>query len=142
MVNYWDMADLDEPAPSKTLQQIVEETGVYPVEAFVFVQQGLGFTVKKLHGDNPDPELNRHVSGTQLCEGLRDLALSQWGLLARTVLKRWNITCTMDFGRIVFALVDNGVLRKTDEDTVEDFRNVYDFGAVFEADYRISKGSA
>lgn len=135
------MANVDDPIPSKTLQQIVEETGVYPLEAFVFVQQGLGFTVKKLHGDNPDPDLNRHVSGTQLCEGLRDLALSQWGLLARTVLKRWNVTTTMDFGRIVFALVDNGVLRKTDEDTVDDFSNVYDFNTAFEAGYRISCGS-
>ena len=135
------MANVDDPIPSKTLQQIVEETGVYPLEAFVFVQQGLGFTVKKLHGDNPDPDLNRHVSGTQLCEGLRDLALSQWGLLARTVLKRWNVTTTMDFGRIVFALVDNGVLRKTDEDTVDGFSNVYDFNTAFEAGYRISCGS-
>lgn len=135
------MADVDDPIPSKTLQQIVEETGLYPLEAFVFVQQGLGYTVKRIHGDNPDPDLSRHVSGAQLCDGLRDLALSQWGLLARTVLNRWNITSTMDFGRIVFALVENGVLRKTDEDTVEDFRNVFDFGTAFESDYRIHCGS-
>ena len=43
----------------------------------------------------------------------------------------------MDFGRIVFALIEAGQMQKTDEDTIEDFRNVYDFKTAFETDYRI-----
>ena len=127
------------PAPEepKTLEKIVEEVGVYPIEAFDFVQRGLTYTVNKVHGPVSDPHANRHVSGQQLCHGLREFALAQWGLLARTVLRRWNITSTLDFGRIVYALVDNGRLSTTEGDTVEDFRSVYDFPSAFESGYRI-----
>ena len=69
--------------------------------------------------------------------GLREFALQRWGLMARTVLQRWNITSTFDFGRIVFAMVENDLMQKTDEDSIEDFRNVYDFKTAFEADYPI-----
>ena len=58
-------------------------------------------------------------------------------MLARTVLRRWNITSTLDFGRMVFAMVDGGLMQKTEEDSVEDFRNVYDFRNAFESDYHI-----
>lgn len=72
-------------------------------------------------------KLNRHVSGHDLCWGLRDYARQRWGPLAQLVLNRWNIDTTLDFGRIVFALVDNDMLQKELDDTLEDFRDVYDF---------------
>ena len=127
-----------EPAePEKKLQEIVEEVGLYPIEAYEFIQQGLNYTVGKMHGQVKDPKASRHVGGRDLCEGLRELALKKWGLLAPTVLGRWNIRRTIDFGRIVFALVDSGWMQKTDQDTVEDFRDVYDFKTAFESGYRI-----
>jgi uncharacterized repeat protein (TIGR04138 family) len=127
-----------EPAkPEKTLEQIVDEVGLYPIAAFEFVEQGLSYTVKKTHGEVKDKNANRHVSGRDLCEGLREFALSRWGLLAGTVLSRWNVRKTFDFGRIVFAMVESGWMSKTDEDTIEDFRDVYDFKSAFEAGYRI-----
>ena len=119
------------------MQQVVEDLGLYPPEAYAFIQQGLSFTVQKLHGKVKDPKANRHVSGPDLCEGLRELALNQWGRLARTVLKRWNITTTLDFGRIVFAMVEAGLMQKTDDDTLEDVRNVFDFRAALENEYKI-----
>jgi uncharacterized repeat protein (TIGR04138 family) len=135
------MPPTDEPTHGKTLDDVVAEIGLYPAEAYEFVQQGLSFTVNQVHGEVTDPETNRHITGPQLCEGLREFALLQWGMLARTVLRRWNITSTMDFGRIVFALVENGFLQKQEGDSVEDFRNVFDFRAAFEADYRIESKS-
>jgi uncharacterized repeat protein (TIGR04138 family) len=144
------MPPTDEPTQGKTLDDVVAEIGLYPAEAYEFVQQGLSFTVNQIHGELTDPEINRHITGPQLCEGLREFALLQWGMLARTVLRRWNITSTMDFGRIVFALVDNNdfgrivfalvdnnFLQKQEGDSVEDFRNVFDFRSAFEAEYRI-----
>lgn len=128
---------VDKSKPEKTLEDVVEQLGTYPVDAFLFVQEGLGATVRRIHGESTDPEINRHISGQELSIGLRDFALQQWGMLARTVLLRWGITSTFDFGRIVFALVDNGLMQKTDRDTIEDFRNVYDFKDAFEAGYRI-----
>lgn len=125
----------------KSLAQLVEELGVYPLEAFEFVQQGLGYTAAHVHGPLAGkqrvPGRDRHVTGQQLAEGLRDYAQLQWGYLARAVLARWGIRSTYDFGRIVFALVDNGFLRKTDEDSVDDFRNVYDFETAFERQYKV-----
>jgi uncharacterized repeat protein (TIGR04138 family) len=137
-----------KPVRQKSLQQLVEDVGLYPPEAYEFIQKGLSFTVQRIHGEFKEAEakeaeaeakaaeVSRHVSGQQLCEGLRDYALSQWGLLARTVLRRWNITSTLDFGRIVFALVDAGHMQKTDDDTLEDFKAVYEFRTAFDA-YRI-----
>jgi uncharacterized repeat protein (TIGR04138 family) len=110
----------------------VEDVGTYPEDAYRFVQQGLAFTVEKVHGKDAAPGVCRHISGQDLSDGLRQFALDQYGMLARTVLARWNITSTFDFGRIVFALVENGFMQKTDDDTIEDFRNVYDFRAAFD----------
>ncbi len=123
--------------PEKTLEEVVEEVGAYPIQAYEFIQRGLGYTVEKIHGDVKDPKASRHVSGRDLCEGLREFALLQWGLMAKTVLNRWNIRRTFDFGRIVFALVDYGHMQKTDDDTIDDFRDVYDFASAFDGGYRI-----
>jgi uncharacterized repeat protein (TIGR04138 family) len=126
--------------PEKTIDQIVSEVGIYPMEAYAFVREGLEHTVNKLHGSTAgkDPA-SLHVGGRELCEGLRELAITRWGMLSRTVLARWNICRTIDFGRIVFALVENGHLQATDEDSLEDFRDVFDFGRAFESGYRIEK---
>ena len=119
------------------MQQVVNDLGLYPPEAYAFIQQGLSYTVQRVHGKVKDPKASRHVNGSDLCEGLRELALQQWGRLARTVLRRWNVTSTVDFGRIVFAMVEAGLMQTTEDDNLEDFRNVYDFRVAFETDYQI-----
>ena len=83
------------------------------------------------HRDHP-----HHVDGRQLCEGLRELAGRRWGLMARTVLAHWNVHNTLDFGEMVFVLVDNGFLQKTDRDRREDFADVYPM-ADLEREYAI-----
>jgi uncharacterized repeat protein (TIGR04138 family) len=143
-------------SPVTSLQEVVDAVGVYPPDAYLFVQQGLSHTVEKIHGKkiheegiNPDnidaepadPPVSHHISGRDLCYGLREVALQRWGLLARTVLERWNITTTLDFGRIVFAMVDHQLMQKTEDDTLADFRQVYDFSTALESDYRISDSS-
>jgi uncharacterized repeat protein (TIGR04138 family) len=129
------------PPPNDPIQQKVRppllEYGAYPPEAYDFIQQGLSFTVQVIHGDKKKPRATRHVSGQQLCEGLRKFALNQYGMLAATVLRQWNIQSTLDFGRIVFALIEAGQMQKTDDDTLEDFRNDFEFKTAFESEYRI-----
>ncbi len=121
-------------------EMIRRSAGTYPPQAFGFVQEGLRHTVEQLtEARERANELAgggseagaRHVNGQELCLGLRDFAVSQYGLLARTVLDQWNIRRTEDFGRIVFMMVDAALLRKTDEDNIEDFSGVYDFDEVF-----------
>ena len=65
--------------------------------------------------------------------GLRDYAVAQYGRLALTVLRRWNIHRTEDFGKIVFAMVEAGLMRTSEEDTMEDFQGVFDFDEAFES---------
>ena len=129
-----------DPAKVKVRPPLLEY-GAYPPEAYDFVQQGLSYTVQEIHGRGAKPRASRHVSGQQLCEGIRIYALNQYGMLAGTVLRHWNITSTLDFGRIVFALIDAGRMQKTDHDDIEDFRNVFDFKTAFEVDYRIEHKS-
>jgi uncharacterized repeat protein (TIGR04138 family) len=127
----------NQPGNEKSLEDIVDELGTYSADAYRFVQEGLSFAVQKVHGEGSDPRTGRHISGQQLCEGLREYALARWGLMASAVLKSWGVCSTMDFGRIVFSLIENGMLQKTDEDTIDDFRNVYDFRTAFDSKYRI-----
>lgn len=82
--------------------------------------------------------LNRHVGGADLCWGLHDLALKQWGLMAPAVLRNWGIRSTKDFGQMVFALVNNGLLQKQPDDRLEDFDNVFDFDTAFDSAYKMT----
>ena len=129
--------------PEQSMEAAIYADGRYPQEAFAFLHDGLGHAVEFVHGaealreaaakGDPDPQ-QLHVTGQQLCHGLRDLAIDRWGPLARTVLSQWNIRGTIDFGNMVYLLIDNEFMRKTDEDSVEDFRDVYDFETAFATD--------
>jgi len=127
--------------PVKSIEQIFSDDGRYPVGAVEFVREGLSYTADRCHSASLHKEESappRHVSGAQLCEGLRELAHKRWGLMARQVLKRWNITSTSDFGAIVFLLVNNGWMQKQPHDSIEDFDSVYDFVEAFDHSYEIS----
>lgn len=76
--------------------------------------------------------LNRHISGQELCWALRECAMKRWGMLASTVLRSWNITRTDDFGNMVFALIESGRLQREPNDRLADFRNVFDFKETFD----------
>lgn len=80
-------------------------------------------------------KLNRHISGRELCWGLRDYALRRWGMLARVVLESWSITGSIDFGRIVFGFIDLDLMQRQPEDTIEEFREVYTFDEAFDAHF-------
>ncbi len=84
-------------------------------------------------------QLNRHVSGQELCWGMRNLALHHWGPLATLVLRGWNVRDTIDFGRIVFALIEHDLMQKEPGDRLEDFERVYDFHQAMTQSYRIGK---
>ena len=121
----------------KSLEQVAEEGGRYPVEAFEFVKHGLNHTVRQVHGEaRAKSEGACHVSGQQLSWGLRNYAVMRYGFLARTVLGHWGICRTSDFGRIVFAMVESKLLQKTDQDDLGDFDSVFDFDTAFHAPVR------
>lgn len=97
--------------------------------AYIFVLEALEFAQCRLPA-------RRHVSGAELAWACRDYARERYGLLARTVLRHWGVRATDDLGRLVFTLVDVGLLAKRPDDRVEDFEAVYDFAEAFDGGYR------
>jgi len=108
----------------------IRQDGRYPPEAYEFLHRGLEYTTRMVYGGQ-EVAGPRHVSGQQLCEGLRRLALELWGPLAPLILRRWNINRTRDFGEMVYLLIDLGLMGKQDSDRIEDFDDVYDFDQAF-----------
>src|ERR1700681_3672214 len=115
--------------PAHPLADLLRRDKRYRLGAYVFVYDSLQFAQQQLGlgsagGDDPgqgDPEVERHITGQQLCEAIRQYAVEQYGGLAKNVLSHWGVRSTGDFGEIVFNLISIGQMRKTDTDRREDF---------------------
>lgn len=123
------------------LAEVVRRDPRYAYEAYEFVLfQALAHTQKMLSRrprESGSGEEQLHVSGVELLEGIRDLALREFGMMARTVFHMWGIDSTQDIGQIVFNLVEAGKMSKTDQDSLDDFRGVYDLDEVFVKNFQI-----
>ncbi len=153
------------PSPSQSVEDVVASLGDYSVDAYYFISAGIHAAADRVHGSPPSPpvaraksnarkaesetssdpaqqmaESSRHVTGRQLCETLREIAIARWGMMASTVLRAWGIKSTRDFGRLVFAFVDAGHWQKQPTDSIEDFTDVYSFREAFDHNYRIPLG--
>ena len=122
------------PSFTDALAELVREDPRYPEQAYFFIREALDHAIK-MHAKPLDGP-GRHVSGTELLEGIREFGLSEYGAMCRTVLRSWGIHETVDFGHLVFNLVGKNVLGKTDDDRLEDFENGYDFEDAFSAPFR------
>jgi len=118
--------------PKQSMEDVVRRDGRYPLEAYAFLQEGLARAVRDVHGEDVAPGARHHVTGQQICMALRDLAIERWGMLARTVLAKWNIHETIDFGNMVYLLIRHNFMHKSAEDSIDDFRDVFDFAQAFE----------
>ena len=116
----------------------------YHPDAKDFVFDALQFAQEKLKRPRPrTPEDEEaHITGQELLEGIRELAQRRFGLLSRTVFTHWGVTCTEDFGRLVFELIAQGRMRKTERDTLDDFVDVYDFEEALQRNYQIDTRQA
>lgn len=113
----------------RALELLTQRDPRYTREAYQFVREALDHTHRLLirRGE----KLPRHVSGQELLDGIREFALSQFGPMALMVLEEWGIRSCEDFGHIVFNLVEERILAKTEEDSIEDFKGGYDFEEAF-----------
>jgi uncharacterized repeat protein (TIGR04138 family) len=110
------------------LSRIRARGGQYHERAYLFVLATIEFLQTRL-------EVRRHVTGPELAWACRDFARQQFGLLAPVVLSHWGITRTDDIGRIVFTLVEVGLLVTQPGDSEADFEGVYQFDEVFGGSY-------
>lgn len=116
----------------RVLDELRRRNPRYHEGAYGFLLAALQYVIERL----PEP---RHITGAELAEGVRDLAIDRFGPMARTVLEHWGIRATADLGELVFALVECGILIKQEEDSLDDFADVFDFDDAFERDYPWSK---
>lgn len=128
---------------NEKLVEIVQKDPRFACEAYEFIYQALYHTQQMLNrlpdaDKPPDPADKRyHVSGRELVQGICSLALQDFGRMARTVFRLWGINQTDDWGHIVFNLVEHGLMSKTNEDTLADFQNLFDFDQVLLEGFQI-----
>lgn len=113
------------------IQDITSRDKRYALESYLFVLEAINYTRKKFRK-------KKHVTGQELLEGIKELALVHYGTMSKIVFEHWGISQTVDFGHIVFNMVNGGILSKTEEDDLNDFENGYDFESVFVKDYVFS----
>lgn len=104
----------------------------YHADAYFFLRDGLDHAVKTRKRQLGE---RGHVTGQQMCEGLRQLAIKAFGPMVPTVFEYWGIRKTDDFGEMVWNLIELGVFGRTENDSREDFKNVYSFREAFVAPY-------
>lgn len=110
------------------LAQIRKAGGGYDERAYLFLLAAVEYLQSGL-------ETRRHVTGAELAWACQRLAVAQYGLMAATVLEHWGVRRTEDFGRMVYILVDVGLLVTQPGDHEADFAAVYDFADVFGGSY-------
>ncbi len=111
------------------LDQILSRDSRYHRDAYLFVREALDHTQKSIVKENKGKL--RHVTGQELLAGIRDYALDQFGPMTLMVFEEWGVRHCRDFGEIVFNMVEEGILAKTERDSREDFAEGYDFKAAF-----------
>lgn len=123
------MGDCGPPPETEQALHKIEEIRAkdprYSLRAYEFTRLAVTYAsqVHLAHG--------AHVTGPELLEAIRRFALDRYGLMTADVLREWGVTTTQDFGEIVFHLVEAELLSKTEEDRLEDFRDVYAFEDAF-----------
>jgi len=106
------------------IEDIVNRDVRYKLDAYNFVLEALNCTVSRRR-------VRRHITGKELLEEIKQYAKAQFGPMALSVFEHWGVSSTEDFGHIVFNLVNARILNKTEQDSIEDFKNGYDFKEVF-----------
>ncbi len=96
----------------------------YPRSAYDLVREAMRHTLETL-GER------RHVTASELLEGLGVFARAQYGPLARTVLRSCGLNSTGNVGDVVFNLIEAEEFGRNEGDTREDFDDVYDFDTAF-----------
>ena len=102
----------------------------YAADAYLFLRDALDMTIKTMQQGRNDAV--NHISGAELCEGLRDYALQQFGPMVPTIFETWGLATTRDIGEMVFNLIRTGAFSRSKSDKVEDFNEVYTFADAFE----------
>jgi uncharacterized repeat protein (TIGR04138 family) len=122
---------------AEALDSVVANDSRYQRDGYIFLRDALDFTTKqqkKIKGVSV-----RHVTGPELLDGVRQYALKEFGPMVMTVFDSWGIHSCEDIGHMVFNLIAAGVFGKTEEDSIKDFKDVYNFQEAFVSPFAPAK---
>src|SRR5437763_6036508 len=114
---------------AEALDAVVDTDARYHRDGYMFLRDALDFTTKqqkKVKGVSV-----RHVTGPELLDGVRQYALKEFGPMVMTVFDSWGIHSSEDVGHMVFNLIGAGIFGKTEQESIEDFKDVYDCEEAF-----------
>ena len=113
-----------------TVEKIITRDSRFSEEAYEFISDAVLYTTRKIEEGE---ESKRHITGQELLEGIKDFAISQFGPMAKDVLESWGVCDSLSIGHIVFNMVDHQLLGSTQDDSIDDFKNGFDFETSFSA---------
>jgi uncharacterized repeat protein (TIGR04138 family) len=119
---------MDQTKFEAALGEVIAQDARYARGAYYFLRDALDYTLKERKKTTGE---SGHVSGQLLLDGIRRFALKQFGPMVPTVFEYWGVRATVDFGCMVFALVEVDIFGKTDTDSLDDFKNIYSFHDAF-----------
>lgn len=115
---------------NEAVSAAVEKDAKFRPEGYQFLRESLEATIKKRSKGKQQP-ISQHVTANELLEGFRRLALKEFGPMTTTVLAYWGIQSSGDIGMMVFHLVEAGAFGRTEDDTLEGFKEGFDFHEAF-----------
>jgi uncharacterized repeat protein (TIGR04138 family) len=107
---------------------ITQQDTRYASDAYEFINDAVIYTVRKCEENKKEDEL-RHITGAELLEGVMEYALKQFGPMAYTLFCEWGVYDGMSVGNIVFNMIEHKILSRSENDSIKDFENVFDFKA-------------
>ncbi len=115
-----------------TVEKIITRDPRFSEEAYEFISDAVIYTTHQIeeHG-----EKKRHITGQELLEGIKDFAITQFGPMAKDVLENWGIHDSLSIGHIVFNMVDHQLLGSTEDDSIDDFKNGFNFQTEFSSSF-------
>jgi len=125
--------------------ELVREDPRYPYEAYEFLCDAVSFTQEvlgRIPEETDDPDTDYHVSGEELARGCCELALQEFGMMARVVFRLWGIHRTDDIGNIVFNLIRAERLCQSERDEPEDFHDLFDVERMLTEEFELVLGDS
>jgi uncharacterized repeat protein (TIGR04138 family) len=108
----------------RTIENLASERGVFRANAYFLVLEAIELAMVS-------QEVRGHISGEYLLDWIRKMGQERYGVMAGEVFNAWGVNSTLDFGRVVFHLVEDGLLKKQEKDNLIDFLDCYEFDKAF-----------
>lgn len=111
------------------LRRLSHETG-YAIGAIQFTMNALNMTMEDSSADN------KHVTAAALARCLLETVIDWFGDDAEGTLREWQLERSENLGKLVYGLIDSGLMKPGDGDAKSDFDGLYNLD-VPQRDWRL-----